>query len=125
LEKGKSDPFSFLGGRIFHPNPLKQQRRKQMKNILARISMTLLLVSFVVLVKSTVSAAECADTTTLVAGGSSGAICSSAAFTSGAKSTIKGNVSAKAAVTLDATSHVIGSVTAGAGNFAGFARAGG
>jgi cytoskeletal protein CcmA (bactofilin family) len=56
----------------------------------------------------------CQDVTTLVAGGSSGSICSSAAFTSGANSTINGSVTAKAATTLGATSRVHGDVTAGA-----------
>ena len=56
----------------------------------------------------------CQDVTTLVAGGSSGNICSSAAFTSGANSTVNGSVTAKAATTLGATSRVHGSVTAGA-----------
>jgi cytoskeletal protein CcmA (bactofilin family) len=56
----------------------------------------------------------CQDVTTLVAGGSSGSICSSAAFTSGANSTVNGWVTAKAATTLGATSRVHGDVTAGA-----------
>src|SRR5580765_1491410 len=56
----------------------------------------------------------CQDVTTLVAGGSSGSICSSAAFTSGANSTVNGSVTAKAATTLGATSRVHGDVTAGA-----------
>jgi len=56
----------------------------------------------------------CQDVTTLVAGGSSGSICSSAAFTSGANSIVNGWVTAKAATTLGATSRVHGDVTAGA-----------
>ena len=56
----------------------------------------------------------CQDVTTLVAGGSSGSICSSAAFTSGANSTVNGSVTAQAATTLGATSRVHGDVTAGA-----------
>jgi len=61
-----------------------------------------------------VPAGVCQDVTTLVAGGSSGNICSSAAFTSGANSTVNGSVTAKAATTLGATSRVHGDVTAGA-----------
>ena len=60
------------------------------------------------------AAGVCQDVTTLVAGGSSGSICSSAAFTSGANSTVNGSVTAKAATTLGATSRVHGDVTAGA-----------
>jgi cytoskeletal protein CcmA (bactofilin family) len=60
------------------------------------------------------AAGVCQDVTTLVAGGSSGSICSSAAFTSGANSTVNGWVTAKAATTLGATSRVHGNVTAGA-----------
>jgi hypothetical protein len=60
------------------------------------------------------AAGVCQDVTTLVAGGSSGNICSSAAFTSGANSTVNGSVTAKAATTLGATSRVHGNVTAGA-----------
>ncbi len=59
-------------------------------------------------------ATTCQDVTTLVAGGSSGNICSSAAFTSGANSIVNGWVTAKAATTLGATSRVLGDVTAGA-----------
>src|SRR6185436_5082679 len=60
------------------------------------------------------AAGVCQNVTTLVAGGSSGNICSSAAFTSGANSTVNGSVTAKAATTLGATSRVHGDVTAGA-----------
>src|SRR6185503_15143122 len=74
----------------------------------------LLLGSFMVFGPATVNASACTDTTTLVSNGSSGAICSSAAFTSGANSKITGNVSSKAAITLGATSRVNGSVTSGA-----------
>jgi MSHA biogenesis protein MshQ len=85
-----------------------------MRTILSRISMALTLVGLVALVTSNLSAAECTNTTTLAAGSSVRDICSSAAFTSGANSTVSGNISAKAAVTLGATSKVNGSVTAGA-----------
>ena len=59
-------------------------------------------------------ATTCLDVTTLVAGGTSGSICSNAAFTSGANSTVNGWVTTKAAATLGASSRVHGNVTAGA-----------
>jgi predicted acyltransferase (DUF342 family) len=58
--------------------------------------------------------ATCLDVTSLVAGGASGSICSNAAFTSGADSTINGWITAKAAITLGASSRVHGDVSAGA-----------
>jgi UDP-3-O-[3-hydroxymyristoyl] glucosamine N-acyltransferase len=54
------------------------------------------------------------DITTLVAGGTMGSVNSSAAFTSGADSTVTGNVVAAAAVTLGADAVVTGNVTVGA-----------
>jgi len=56
----------------------------------------------------------CADITTLAAGGRSGPVCSSAAFTSGDSAVIDGDVSAVAAVTLGANSKVHGNIAAGA-----------
>jgi cytoskeletal protein CcmA (bactofilin family) len=85
-----------------------------MRALVSRMTMALALVGIVALVTANLSATECANTTTLVAGGSVRDICSDAAFTSGANSTVNGNVSAKAGVTLGATSKVNGSVTAGA-----------
>jgi UDP-3-O-[3-hydroxymyristoyl] glucosamine N-acyltransferase len=58
-------------------------------------------------------ATPCTNTTDLAAGVSALAICSSAAFTSGANSTVNGDVSAQAAVTLGATSRIHGSVKTG------------
>ena len=60
------------------------------------------------------AALSATDTTTLVAGGTIGNVASSAAFTSGANSTVNGYVTAVAAVTLGANSRVNGNVTAGA-----------
>src|SRR6185503_555435 len=75
----------------------------------------LLLGSFMVFGPATVNASACTDTTTLVSNGSSGAICSSAAFTSGANSKISGNVTAKGDITLGANSRISGSVHSGTG----------
>jgi cytoskeletal protein CcmA (bactofilin family) len=60
------------------------------------------------------AATTCLDVATLVAGGTSGSICSSAAFTSGANSTVNGWVTSQAATTLGANGRVHGNVTAGA-----------
>ena len=83
-----------------------------MKRVTARFSMTLLLVGFIAQGSSLI-AAFCVNTRSLVAGGYSGAICSMAEFTSGANSTVNGTLTAQAAVTLGANSKVNNFVDAG------------
>ena len=85
-----------------------------MKTTMKIISTTMPLMGLLTLGAFTLKAADCADTTALVDNGSSGAICSSAAFTSGASSVVNGNISAKGGVTLGAGSKSTGSVKAGA-----------
>ena len=82
-----------------------------MKKTMIAILMSLALIAVGV---APVMAASGTDVTTLVAGGTSGSINSSAAFTAGASSKITGDVTAMAAVTLGADSVVTGNVKAGA-----------
>lgn len=83
---------------------------KFMKNLSGVLAVAMMM-SFAVV---SVSAQSPSDTTTLVAGLSSGSINSSAAFTSGANSTVNGYVIAVGAVNLGANSLVTGNVTSGA-----------
>ena len=85
-----------------------------MKTTMRMITATFFLIGLMTLGASMVSATDCTDTTTLLMGDSTGAICSSAGFTSGVISTVNGDVSAKAGVTLGAMSRTIGSIDAGA-----------